>query len=116
MKRLLHWIILGPLFVIAILFAIGNVAPVSIGLWPLAGYIQAPLSFIALFFLVVGFFVGAIVAWLAGGRRRQKMRQLTDRTAEQARRIEDLQREQANLQSRLAENIDNLPQLPSIRR
>ena len=101
MKRVLHWIILGPLFVIAILFAIGNVAPVPIGLWPLAGYIEAPLSFIALFFLFIGFLAGAIVAWFAGAHRRQRARELAARNSDLTRRVDELRREQAALQARL---------------
>jgi uncharacterized integral membrane protein len=102
-KRVLHWLILGPLFVIAILFAIGNVTPVSIGLWPLAGYLQAPLSFIVLIFLVIGFFAGAIVAWFGGSRRRQRNREMAERNASLMRQIEELRREQSELKGRLSE-------------
>ncbi|MGH6931158.1 MAG: LapA family protein [Dongiaceae bacterium] len=111
MKRAFYWIVLGPLFVIAILFAIGNVAPVPIGLWPLVGYIEAPLSFIALFFLAVGFLAGAIATWFASGRRRQRTRELADRNAELGRRIDELKRDQAALQARLAESSAAYPRI-----
>lgn len=116
MKRILHWLILGPLFVIAILFAIGNVTPVSIGLWPLAGYLQAPLSFIVLFFLAIGFFAGAIVAWFGGSRRRQRNRELAEQNAGLVRQIEELKRDQADLKTRLSDASQDASQLPAPRR
>lgn len=111
MKRVLHWIILGPLFVVAILFAIGNVAPAPIGLWPLAGYIEVPLSFIALFFLLIGFLAGTIVAWIAGARRRRRARELAARNSDLTRRVDELQREQSALEARLSEAADSQPRI-----
>jgi uncharacterized integral membrane protein len=115
-KRALHWIILGPIFVVAILFAIGNVNSVPIGLWPLVGYIEAPLSFIALFFLVIGFLFGAVVAWFSGGKKRQRNRELAERNSELTRRVEELRREQASFEARLRDPDESPRQISGPRR
>jgi hypothetical protein len=102
--------------VVAILFAIGNVNSVPIGLWPLVGYIEAPLSFIALFFLVIGFLFGAVVAWFSSGKRRQRTRELAERNSELARRVEELRREQTTLEARLRDADDSQRQISGPRR
>jgi lipopolysaccharide assembly protein A len=97
------WIVTIPVTVVVVLFTIGNLNDVSINLWPLPWTIVAPLYLIVLVCLLIGFLVGAIVAWASGGRRRRRNRELADHSARLARQLDELRREQAASQAQLVE-------------
>lgn len=80
LKRLFNWIILVPIAVIGISFAVANRQWIAVSLDPFnraapAASINMPLW--ALFFcgVFVGIFVGWLVAWLGNRRYRQATRQ-----------------------------------------
>ncbi len=67
-------------------FAVSNRAPVSLGFWPLPFLVDLPLYLLVLLLLLVGFVIGAAVAWVAGRRTRRESRR-------RRRRVEALERE-----------------------
>lgn len=73
--KILGWILSLPVALIAISFAVCNLAPVDITLWPLPGVLTMPAFALVLISLVVGFALGGFVAWLSGGRHRRALRQ-----------------------------------------
>lgn len=96
--RRLSWILTLPITVVAVLFALDNREAVTISLWPLPIEVELPLFLMALGTLVLGFLIGAIAAWFAGGATRRRARlaesearrlagELTDLRARQAREI-----------------------------
>jgi uncharacterized integral membrane protein len=97
------WIVTIPVTVVVVLFTIGNLDPVTINLWPLPWTLAPPLFLIVLISLLAGFFIGAIVAWASGGRRRRRSRELADHNARLAHQIDELRREQATSQTQLVE-------------
>jgi uncharacterized integral membrane protein len=97
------WIVTIPVTVVVVLFTIGNLADVTINLWPLPWTIVAPLYLIVLVCLLAGFIIGAVVAWASGGRRRRRGRELADHNARLAHQIDELRREQAVSQTQLVE-------------
>lgn len=92
--RVLFWIIVLPLLLIAAFFAIANRETVTLDLWPLFTQVTMPLFVALLIFLYVGFMLGAAVAWWGGRHARARARVA-------ARRAEGLQREVAELTARL---------------
>lgn len=92
--RILFWIIVLPLLLIAAFFAIANRETVTLDLWPLFGQVAMPLFVALLGFLYLGFVFGALVAWWGGRNARARARNA-------ARRVEALQREVAELTARL---------------
>lgn len=92
--KVLFWIVVLPLLLIAAFFAIANGAPVTLNLWPIDSQVSMPLFVALLGFLYLGFVFGALVAWWGGRHARARARNA-------ARRVEALQREVAELTARL---------------
>jgi uncharacterized integral membrane protein len=97
------WIVTIPVTVVVVLFTIGNLDPVTINLWPLPWTLAPPLYLIVLVCLLIGFIIGGVVAWVSGGRRRRRTRELADHSAMLARQLDELRREQAASQAQLVE-------------
>ncbi|WP_119460882.1 LapA family protein [Rhodospirillaceae bacterium SYSU D60014] len=89
------WIFTVPVTAIVVLFAITNRSLATLSFWPLPWEMNLPIYLIILSALFVGFMLGAVVAWLSGGRRRRQTRQLAEQVRAQSRQIAELQRRQA---------------------
>ena len=79
-----------PAAVVVVLFAVNNRTVVDIDLWPLPISARMPLFLIVLGVLVVGFIVGAVVAWLSGGRARKRARDAEHRASHAERELQFL--------------------------
>ena len=91
--RLASFIVVFPITVLVVLFAISNLAPVPIRLEPLPGALEVSLSIVVLLVGALGVVVGEVIAWAGelGHKRR----------AERAeKRAEDLEREIAVMRIR----------------
>lgn len=96
---MLRWLLILPLLVVLILFALSNQQPAGVSLWPFDLTWQAPLATVVLVFAALAFLLGALVAWAAGGRGRARARariregeiaqgELNTLRAREARRVE----------------------------
>ncbi len=92
--RLLFWILVALAAAALGLFAASNREAVSLTLWPLAFALDLPLYLALLATLLAGFVIGALTAWIAGGRWRREARQ-------RRRRIRALEHELAATQRQL---------------
>ena len=81
-------LILLPLAVIVVVFAIHNRDAVAIDLWPLTLQASPPLFVLVLGVFLAGFLIGGTVAWLSGGRSRGRARK-------EHHRLMDLERDVA---------------------
>src|SRR3546814_14930280 len=72
--RILYWIVVAPIMLIAVLFAISNRQTVMLGLWPLHYEISVPVYLIAMLPLAAGFIAGGMVAWNRAGKARARAR------------------------------------------
>ena len=101
--RSLSWIILFPLAVVLIVFAVSNRDAVLIDLWPLPISIEISLFVLLFAALVVGVFWGGVAAWLSGGDARKaarsKARELKQAETEIKRLKEQVSRLEADLRS-----------------
>jgi uncharacterized integral membrane protein len=79
--RLLSWIIMVPVALAVISFAVNNRAGVRVDLWPAPFAVEAPLFAVVLASLVGGVVIGALIAWLSGGRSRHRARTNAKRAA-----------------------------------
>jgi len=86
--RFLWWVMLALVALILILFAVSNRESVSFGLWPLPDAVELPLYLVVLGTLIVGFFVGELVAWVGGWRWRREARRSRDRIVMLERELE----------------------------
>jgi uncharacterized integral membrane protein len=86
LAKLVSWLLLAPLAVVMIAFAVANRAPVQIRLDPLPLTLEAPLFVLAYGCVFVGLLVGGAAAWFAGARWRRlaraRGRELARRPAE----------------------------------
>lgn len=73
--RYLSWILTLPLTALAISFAVSNLLPVQLALWPLVGTVEVPAFALVLVTLVVGFFAGGLTVWLGHHSHRRNARQ-----------------------------------------
>src|SRR3954454_9376352 len=79
MKTFLKWLVLAPLGLILLVFAIANREPVRVVLDPLPGdgsdfQINAPLFLILFLFAALGVLAGGLATWLSQGRHRRAAR------------------------------------------
>jgi len=79
-----------PFMLIAVVFAVNNMGPVEIDLWPLAIRAELPLYILVLGTLFLGFVVGGVASWLAGGGKRRVARA-------EHRKVRQLEREVSTL-------------------
>lgn len=104
--KLLFWILVLPLLLLAAFFAVSNRETVSVSLWPISEPIETQLWIVVAAPLYVGFFLGAIVAWASGHGTRSRARAA-------ARRAETLRRDNANLQAQLDRLQGHTPKPPA---
>ena len=103
-----RWLLILPLLLVLVLFAVSNMQPAAVGLWPFDLTWQAPLAVVVLLIAALAFLLGAFIAWAAGGpsRRRARARirageaaqaELAELRAREAKRVEaeTLARDQA---------------------
>ncbi|HTB44062.1 MAG TPA: LapA family protein [Acetobacteraceae bacterium] len=67
-------LVLAPILLFLVLFALSNTAPVRIALWPTGWSLEAPLSLAILGAMAVAFLVGGVLVWITelGQRRRAR--------------------------------------------
>ncbi len=102
MTRLFSWLIMIPLAVAVVAFTVANRGAITLDLWPMPVAVDVPVFALALVGGFAGFLVGAVIAWLSGGRRRAVNRNLV-------RQLEAAKRQETTLQKR----IDQLEQAQS---
>jgi uncharacterized integral membrane protein len=93
-KRI-SWIITIPVTIVAVVFAIANRTPITVNFWPLPWFAELPLYLVVLGSLLAGFLIGAVIAWLSAGRRRQEARVAAERLRGLTAELTQLQRQQA---------------------
>lgn len=101
-SMLWHLILLSPLLLLVVLFALSNTETVRLTLWPTDLLIVAPLSLVILCAMGVAFLLGALTTWVAGLAARLRARRAAHEAAA-------LRTELAAIQARLP----NAGQLPS---
>ena len=102
--KFVSWIIMLPVAVVAVAFAVSNRDAVAVALWPFPGSLAAPLYAIVLAAVVVGFLAGGAVAWLSAGRARRQARRSTRRAESAEDTLSRLRQDQADADQRRRED------------
>lgn len=81
LRNILAALLLIPLALVIVLFAVANRAPVTVSLDPFAGdppmvAVAVPLFLLVLMVLILGVMVGGMSAWLRQSRWRRRARRL----------------------------------------
>src|SRR4051812_44749206 len=110
MKAFLKWLLLAPIIVLALVFAIANRHVVTVVFDPFGNDVRglsltAPLFIVLLLAVMVGVVIGGVAAWLAQGKNR--------RAARLARA--DLAQMRADMERTRAQNPGSPPLLTSSR-
>jgi uncharacterized integral membrane protein len=92
--KLLYWLVVAPVTVVLVVFALANLQPVQVSFWPLPFAPGTRVFLVVLVALLLGFLAGEAVAWTGGRRWRREARQ-------KAQRIAALERELAATQAQL---------------
>ncbi len=94
--KFLFWLVAVPALAVAMSFGVSNPQTVSLRLWPLVNSVEMPLYAAIAIALFFGLIVGGLIAWIDSLRPRSEARRL-------ARRIRDLETEEARLRGELAQ-------------
>ena len=86
-----------PIAVVVVSFAVSNRGSVALEFWPLPGDMLLPVYLMVLAPLVVGFLIGAFIAWLSAGKHRELARMRKNKLDELGRRLITLQEKQATI-------------------
>ena len=92
--RHLSWIVTIPVTVAVVVFALSNGDDVILHFWPFPWTAVLPLFVVVLCCLLIGFLLGAVLAWMSGAPRRRRARQTAERARDLARQVAELQRRQ----------------------
>jgi uncharacterized integral membrane protein len=95
--RFLRWVLFLLVAFIVVIFMVQNREMVDVSLWPLPFVKPAPLWAVIVGFLLLGFLIGAISAWLSGGGTRKRVRDLARANQEKAQQISQLHQQVAAL-------------------
>ena len=93
--RHLSWLLTLPITLIVVVFAVFNRTPVEIDLFPLPWRPVLPAYLLVLGSLFLGFLIGGIVAWFAGGPRRRRTRRLAVEADVLSRELAEARRRQS---------------------
>ena len=93
--RKLSWVLTIPITLVVVVFTLANRQPVAIDLWPFDLVAEPPLYLLVLLTLLLGFLLGIVVLWLAGGRARDRARRAHYRASDLEREVAWLRRKQA---------------------
>jgi uncharacterized integral membrane protein len=79
-RRIVNWLILAPVAVLAVILAVANRTPVSVSLDPFARAastfsFQVPLFAVVFLSMILGVVIGGIAVWWRQGRYRKRARQ-----------------------------------------
>ena len=107
--RFVRWVLFLLVAFIVVTFMVQNRDMVEVSLWPLPFVKPAPLWAVIVGFLLLGFVIGALSAWLSGGGTRKRARDLARANAEKAQQISQLHRQLATQKQASA-----LPKPPTI--
>ncbi len=88
---ILRLIILLPIMLILVLFALSNVEPVQIGIWPTDYAIEVPLSIAVLVGAAVAFLLGGLLVWLGEFGLRRRARRAEERARVLQERLQELE-------------------------
>lgn len=93
LSRLLTWLILAPLSILAIVFCIANRHLVTVRLDPLPWELPVPLFAIVFVSLAVGVLIGGWGTWFKSGKHRKRAREASRQVGELEREIERSRRD-----------------------
>ncbi|WP_420547746.1 LapA family protein [Curvivirga sp.] len=72
--RIINWILLFPLVLIAISFAVSNRGATELTLWPFPFSVEMPLVLFGFIMMLIGFLAGGFASWMAGQNKRKEAR------------------------------------------
>ncbi len=96
--KLIFWIVLFVIAVVIIAFSVTNRDVVTVDLWPSPYSVDLPVFGVALVALFIGFIWGGIIAWIYGGKTRQRVRNLYRRAESDKRELAMLRQKVAKLE------------------
>ena len=70
--RRFGWIIIIPLAILAIVFAVNNNVPAAVSLWPLPFELELPVFAVCFVGILIGFIAGALAAWISARKWRRR--------------------------------------------
>jgi uncharacterized integral membrane protein len=80
--RTLNYVLAVVFALVVILFAVSNLDPVDVRLWPFPVEVTTRLYAVVLVAVLIGFLCGMIASWLVGGTHRRDRRRLRGRVKE----------------------------------
>jgi len=101
--RILSWIVAAPIVILVLWFAVSNLGPITLRLWPLPFDLTIPIAVLTLIQLFIGFLLGAIVTWIADRHRRRENRLLNRRNTELEQSLAATRKQATDAEKKLAD-------------
>ncbi len=92
--KLIGFVFSLPIILAAISFAISNVDPIALRLWPFETEVSLPVALAVFIVLVFGFLIGAIAAFIGAGGLRRRLRNAEYRLRQMEMESARMKREQ----------------------
>lgn len=112
MRSIVSWILGIPLAAVVVSFVVTNMQPMVLGLWPLPFEIEVPVYLGMLLALLLGFLIGALVAWVNAGRHRRALKAERRRAEGLDREINQMKGRTVEADRRMAAGQPPLPDVP----
>ncbi len=106
--KFIFWIVLLVVAVVFIAFSVTNRSVVTVDLWPSPYSIDMPLFGVALVALFIGFIWGGIIAWVYGGKTRERVRNMYRRAESDKRDLAILRQKVAKLEGADKKSADTV--------
>ncbi|PZR11756.1 MAG: DUF1049 domain-containing protein [Azospirillum brasilense] len=103
-----RWLLIGPLLIVLVLFALSNTAPVPVRFWPFDLAWETPLAVAVLSVSALAFLLGALVTWMTSLGARRRARHL-------AQTVRQLESELAQLRAQVARQVPEGSDVPGRR-
>jgi uncharacterized integral membrane protein len=86
-RRAVTLVVMAPLTLLLVVFAVSNREAVMLSLWPLSEGVAAPLYLLVLGLFVLGAVIGGLTVWLSGAGTRRALRQAAYAAESEARTL-----------------------------
>lgn len=113
MRSILSWLLGIPLALVVVSFAVSNLEPMVLRLWPLPFELEVPVYLGMLGALLAGFLIGAFVAWVSAGRHRKALKAERRRAEGLDREINQMKGRTVEADRRMAAGQPPLPDVPA---
>lgn len=109
MRRIFMWIVLLPVVLVVLVFALNNRSGIAIDLWPFGIVVEMPVYLAFIIMLFFGAILGGIASIISGVKERAKASNIAYEAEVKRRELEKLKSRCVSLEAELKQIKSNQP-------